>query len=62
MAETRGITFEKLKENCAFMGEDQDFVKHILTYICFRHSASEYDGTCSPANCPVWKKLKESKT
>ena len=53
------ITFEEIRDDiCAYQGEDQDFVKQTLTYICFHESAPEYGNHCTAANCPVWKKLK----
>ena len=59
MTETRAITFGKLKENCAYSGDEQDFLKGTLTIFCFNDAAMTYGLKCTAANCPIWKGLKE---
>jgi len=52
MTETRGITFRKIKEICAWAT-----VSIGITYCC--HKYYGYRGShCNSKNCPVWKKLK----
>lgn len=51
MAETRGITFRKLKENCDWKTLSHNHC-YKLVDVCKKDK-------CTAANCPIWKGLKK---